>query len=262
MQRTPGKLHKSPRLRWRIVNAGLYQAAKGVHMPLHRHTYWELVYYRMGAVDCLIEDQSRAGHIGLYWLTPPGVNHGERALTAYSCYWIALEDAATGDAPFFLDDDRHHAMEHICGQIVAEWGGRALGRNRMLRLLSEQMSCLLDRAASERILSLAEQTVLRAERWMEEQFGRPLTIRHVAREVGVSPSALRNYFHAVRGRPPRAHLQQVRLDKAIGFLRTSNLKLESVAELCGYNSASHLTRCVKTFARQTPGQIRARRLLG
>jgi AraC-like DNA-binding protein len=256
MQRTPNKLHKSPDVRWRVINAGLYQAAKNVNMPLHRHTYWELVYYRAGVVDCLIEDKRRPGHVGLYWLTPPGVNHGENAVTAYACYWIALDYAATGNEPVFLDDDGHQAMGRVCQQIVVEWGGKSASRERMLGLLSEQMGCLLERAASEKILPPAEQTVLRAERWIEEQCSLPLTIRDVAREVGVSPSALRNYFNGVRHLSPRDHLQRVRLDRAVRFLRTSSLKLETVAELCGYDSASHLTRCVKKLTGRTPGQIR------
>jgi len=251
------KLYRSPKPCWRILSAGLHQAAKNVHVPLHRHTHWELVYYQSGAVDCLIEDKTHPGHVGLYWLTPPGVNHGEKALTAYACYWIALDSAATGDWPVFLDDDSHQAMGRVCQQIVVEWGGKSEGRERMLGLLSEQMGCVLDRAASERVLSPAERTVLRAERWIEEQCGQPLAIHHVAREVGVSPSALRNYFNVVRGRSPRNHVQQVRFNKAVRFLRTSNLKLDTVAELCGYDSASHLTRCVKKFTGQTPGQIRA-----
>jgi AraC-like DNA-binding protein len=257
MQRSPQKLHKSPEQALRILSAGLHQAAKNVHMPLHRHTHWELVYYRSGTVDCLIEDKIRPGHVGLYWLTPPGVNHGEKAVTDYACYWIALDYAATGGYPIFLDDDSHQAMGRVCQQIVLEWGGKSAGRERMLELLAEQMGCLLNRAGSEKVLSRPAQTVARAERLIEEKCGQPLTIREVAQAIHASVSTLRGYFRTVRGCSPRDHLQQVRLGKAISFLRTSTLKLEAIAELCGYDSASHLTRCVKKFTGQTPGQIRA-----
>jgi AraC-like DNA-binding protein len=256
MQGMPKKLHKSPNARWKILTAGLYRAAKNIHMPLHQHNHWELVYYRSGTVDCLVEDKKRPGHTALFWLTPPGVNHGELALTAYSCYWIALDNSARGDRPLFFDDDANEAMGRVCQQIAVEWGGKSAGRERMLELLSEQMGCLLDRAQSEETLSLAEQTVLRAERWIEEQGGQPLSIQEVAREVGVSSSSLRNYFNSVRHVSPRAHVLQVRLDKAIRFLRTSSHKLETIAELCGYDSASHLTRHVKKFSGMTPGHMR------
>ena len=132
----------------------------------------------------------------------------------------------------------------------------------MLQLLSEQLACLLSRTAREQVLSRPAQAVARAERLIEEKCDRPLTIDDVAKGVSVSISALRGYFQAVRGCSPRAHLQQVRLEKAIRFLRTSTLKLETIAELCGYDSASHLTRSVKKFTGRTPGQVRHSALQG
>jgi AraC-like DNA-binding protein len=239
------------------MNAGLYRAAKNADMPLHQHKYWELVYYCSGAVDCLVEDTKRPGQAGLYWLTPPGINHGENAVTAYACYWIALDYPASGDWPLFLQDDERQHVERVCQQIVFEFDGKSAGRERMLELLGEQVRMLIDRASSEKILAPAEQSILRAERWMEEHCAQPLAIREVARESGVSISGLRKYFHTLRGCSPRDHLRRVRFDKAMKLLRTSSHKLEMVAELCGYDSASHLSRSVKEFSGRTPGQIRA-----
>lgn len=257
MQATPNKLHQSPRPHLKILSAGSYQAARNVHFPPHQHAQWELVYYRSGTVVCVMGKEKYPGHVGRVWLTPPGVTHAERAITAYSNYFIALDLAETDRWPAFLDDDRHHSLGRVCQQIVIEWGRRPEERERMLQLLSEQLGCLLDRACSEKVLSPAEQAVVRAERWIEEGAARSLTIREVALGVGVSASALRGYFRTIRGCSPREHLQRVRLDKAVCLLRTSNLKLEMVAELCGYDSASHLTRSVKKVFGQTPGQMRA-----
>jgi transcriptional regulator GlxA family with amidase domain len=126
----------------------------------------------------------------------------------------------------------------------------------MLDLLAGQLDCLLSRVSSEKVLSRPAQAVARAERMIEESGGKPLAIRDVAAAVHASPSALRDYFRALRGCSPREHLQQVRVANAVRFLRTSTLKLEAVAELCGYDSASHLTRSVKKSTGLTPGQIR------
>lgn len=128
----------------------------------------------------------------------------------------------------------------------------------MLELLAEQLGHLLDRVSLETVLSRPAQIVVKAERVIEERCSQPLTILEVAKAVHTSDSTLRGYFQTVRGYSPREHLQQVRLGKAIGFLRTSTLKLDAVAELCGYDSASHLTRSVKKSTGQTPGQIRVK----
>ena len=128
----------------------------------------------------------------------------------------------------------------------------------MLELLAEQLACLLNRASSEKVLPGPVRTVLQAEWLMEEKCDQRLGLRDVARAVNVSASTLRGHFQRVRGFAPRDYLQKVRLDKAIGFLRTSTLKLEAVAELCGYDSASHLSRRVKKSTGKTPGQLRVR----
>jgi AraC-like DNA-binding protein len=257
MHRTPKKLHKSPKASLQILSAGAYRAEKGVHFPPHRHSHWELVYYYSGTAGCVVEGKSHDGYPGLVWLTPPGVTHAERAVTSYANYYIALNLDAN-DWPVFLDDNGDGSLGRICQQIVIEWNSVAKDRARMLELLAEQLGYLLNRISLGTILSRPAQTVAKAERLIEERCMNPMTIREVARAVHTSASTLRGYFKTVRGCSPREHLGQVRLGKALGFLRTSTLKLEVVAELCGYDSASHLTRCVKKLVGQTPGEIRAR----
>jgi len=258
MQRPAGKLHKSPDARVKLLQAGAYQAAKNTDYPPHHHSHWELVYYRSGTIGCVMNGRSHPGHVGLVWLTPPGVTHSERAVTSYSNYYIALELKHAETWPAFMDDDTDRSLGRVCQQIVVEWNRKSPQRARILALLTEQLACLMDRAASEKILSHPALTVTRAERVIEEKCGQPLAIHEVAKEVSASVSSLRSYFRNVRGYSPREYLQRARLEKAVSFLRTSTLKLEAIAELCGYDSASHLTRCVKKAAGQTPGQLRRR----
>jgi AraC-like DNA-binding protein len=255
MQKPLKKLHKTPRP-LRIIHAGAYEAGKGVDFPPHRHSYAELVYYRSGSIECVMAGQSRPGQAGLAWLTPPGVTHAERALTAYTNYYLALELPEAAGRPAFLEDDTDRSLGHLCRQLVLEWNRKSPERERMLVLLAGQLECQLARMSRRPILSFPAQTVAEAERLIEEKSHRPLTIREVAEAVNVSVSSLRGYFHAVRQCSPREHLRQIRLEKALRFLRTSTLKLEAIAELCGYDSASHLTRCVKKSTGRTPGKIR------
>jgi AraC-like DNA-binding protein len=257
MQRTLQKLHKSPGHPLRILSAGSYQAAKGIDFRPHSHSHWELAYYRSGTVECLMNDQRHPGYAGLVWLTPPEVTHAERAVTAYANHFIAFDLKSETGWPAFLDDDADRSLGRVCQQIVIECGRKTKGQATMLELLGAQLVCLINRVQSEKILPPAAQAVAKAERFIEERCGEPLTIRDVAQAIHVSSSTLRSYFQAVRGFSPRDHLAQVRVARAINFLRTSTLKLEAIAALCGYDSASHLTRGVKKFTRRTPGQVRA-----
>ncbi len=258
MQRTPQRLHKSPIATVHISGGGAYQAARGVHFPPHHHTIWELVYYRSGAPVCVMSGKPFPGYAGLVWLTPPGITHAERAVTEYSNYYIGCEIRGRPDWPAFVDDDGDRSIERVCRQIVIECQRKSAGHQRMLELLGEELACLLQRTTSEKALPTREQIVARAERVIDERCSQPLTIRDVARAANTSASALRAHFQEVRGCSPREYLRQARLGRAIGLLRTSSLKLEAVAEMCGFDSASHLTRTVKRATRRTPGQIRAK----
>jgi AraC-like DNA-binding protein len=258
MQTSPKRLHQSPKANVRILSAGAYRAEKDVDFPPHQHSHWELVYYRAGTVGCMMQGSSRPGYPGLVWLTPPRVAHAERAVTSYANYYIALELKNGERWRPFLDDDADRSLGRVCQQIVIECSRVPAQGARMLELLGEQIGCLLDRVSAETIHSRPVQIVMKAERFIEERSGTPLTIHEVAKTVHASTSTLRNYFQTVRGCSPREHLREVRLSKAVGFLRTSTLKLDAVAELCGYDSASHLTRCVKKSTGRTPGQLRVK----
>jgi len=94
------------------------------------------------------------------------------------------------------------------------------------------------------------------EQWFEEAYSSPISIAGAARRVGVSPSSLRHYFAEQRGLSPQEALQQVRLRHALTLLRTSDLGLASIAERCGFHSASHLSRRVKAATGSSPGRLR------
>jgi AraC-like DNA-binding protein len=58
------------------------------------------------------------------------------------------------------------------------------------------------------------QLVHRAERLLESRAGHPVTIREVARELGVSMRTLQRAFLRYRGASPKVFLQRLRLDRA------------------------------------------------
>jgi transcriptional regulator GlxA family with amidase domain len=53
-----------------------------------------------------------------------------------------------------------------------------------------------------------------------------------------------------------SHLQAVRARRAISLLHNSTLTLEAIASMCGYDSASHLSRMVKRSTGKSPGTLR------
>jgi quercetin dioxygenase-like cupin family protein len=76
-----------------LLHVGAYSAPRGQDYPSHRHVVWELVLYREGHIEAPIGDEVFLTRPGLLLLTPPGVAHAERALTAYSNYYMTVAAA-------------------------------------------------------------------------------------------------------------------------------------------------------------------------
>jgi AraC-like DNA-binding protein len=239
-----------------FLHIGAYSAPRGQDYPTHRHVVWELVLYREGHIEAPIGDEVFLTRPGLLLLTPPGVPHAERALTAYSNYFMTV--AALEDYPWprSAQDDAVGSFGYVFRSLAREHSRpESKRRSTMIALLMAQLDCIL-RDQTPGGLSAGERAVREAERLFEERFGEPVSIAAVAVEVGISGSALRAHFARQRGCSPAHALQKVRLRQAMALLSGSDLALDRVASACGFHSASHLSRQVKSATGLAPGKWR------
>lgn len=256
MHETQPILHKTPDDSLRVISAGAWQAVEGSHFLPHKHTTWEIVYYRSGKIACPVGTERYESQPGMLLATPPETPHAEYAWTAYANYFIQIEAPDDHPWPRVCFDDAWRTLSTVCAAIVRECEGEEEDAPRMLQLLARQLDLLLKRAHRRHYLSEAEAVVSRAERLIDERFARPVTISEIAGEVGVSPSYLRGQFARLRGCSPKERLHAVRSQQALAMLCNSSRTLETIAGLCGYNSASHLSRHIRRYAGKSPGAIR------
>ena len=87
----------------------------------------------------------------------------------------------------------------------------------------------------------------------------PLTVAGIARDIGISPRSLQRLTSAVLGLSPMHYIQQVRLERAVQLLRTSDLTLTAVAHAVGYRDATTLGTLIRRRRGTTPAQLRRRR---
>jgi len=237
--------------------AGVYSAAAGDHKPLHQHTCWELVYVRTGQIGCPIGDAFYEGEPGVLLVTPPATPHTEIAHTAWSCFYCGIEAPVPLPWPRMCRDDPDSTLAHLCMGLIREQRGHSPDSTEMLALLLQQLSLHLRRAYERRQLPSGERIVRDAEHFFHERLATSFTIATVARELNVSPTVLREHFRHARGQAPLARLHSLRVERAVVLIRTSDLTLEAIAQLCGFHSASHLSRHVKRITGKSPGTFRA-----
>jgi AraC-like DNA-binding protein len=253
-------LHKSPRVRLRA--AGPYQASAGNDMPFHCHETWELIYYRHGAIESVVGSEVFSGEPGVVVAIPPRVAHAELAHTAYANFWIQLTAPVNQPWPRICFDDEHAMFGHVCGSLAREWVSRSHCRDEMLELLTAELDVLLQRSLEQTMVSSDELLVRKAQRIMQERFSGGIRISDIALELRISTSFLREIFVELRGQSPMSYLQSLKIERALGILRNSDVPLETIADSCGYDSASHLSRYIKRATGHSPGMLRSEKSYG
>jgi AraC-like DNA-binding protein len=256
MHKAPRLLHASPGSSLRLLGASTYRAAAGQDFPRHWHSAWEITYYKAGQIGCTIGETLYLVEPGMILMTPPDTPHTEHAWTAYENIYFSVDAPADQPWPREYRDDASGSTAAICSAVLREHSGRGQGRDAMLAALLMQLDILLRRANERFDLTASERLVRDAEHLIEERWSARVTIAEVAREVGSSPSHLRAEFARLRGYSPLAYLHSARLRHSLAMLRTSTLTLDAVATVCGYDSASHLSRHVKRATGKSPGALR------
>lgn len=249
-------LHKTPQRDIRCTHGGAYEAPKNRDFPPHTHQHWEIIYYRSGRIGSVVGETIYESRPGMLVLIPPGVVHSELAWTGYSNYYIHIQADPDQPWPSSLYDDLDNSFGDLCRQIVLEANSRNLRRNDMLAALTTQLDILFQRSLAHNEMDDNEVMVKKVEQIINERFTTTVMIKDIAHELGISVSHIRAQFVRLRGYTPMSYLQKLRIQRAVALLHASDLTLEIIAGLCGYHSASHLSRHFKQIMGKSPGTLR------
>ncbi|MBB4508651.1 GlxA family transcriptional regulator [Rhizobium johnstonii] len=93
-------------------------------------------------------------------------------------------------------------------------------------------------------------------RRMEASLGDPVEISDLASSVALSLRQLERLFHANLGKSPTHFYIELRMTRAKELLVYTELAIGEIAEICGYQSASHFGRSYRTRFRESPAATR------
>jgi AraC family transcriptional regulator len=98
----------------------------------------------------------------------------------------------------------------------------------------------------------AERAVENATTWYAEHVRANPSITEVAREVHVSPSTLRRLFRRVLREQPARVFGRIQVEKGMRLMSETELKLDTIADECGFTSTSDFCRAFKAHTKVTP----------
>jgi LacI family transcriptional regulator len=116
---------------------------------------------------------------------------------------------------------------------------------------------LIVRKSSD-LLAVNHPGVARSLRFLWENFHRPIGVDDLVRAAAMSRSALHQAFLQHVGRPPGKELNRIRIERAKKILAQSGLKLEAVAERCGYQNANSFWLAFRQATGLSPKQFQKR----
>lgn len=155
--------------------------------------------------------------------------------------------------PFLdLDPELMPLLRFLDGAVTRRTIGPAEGREwgrLLLRRLGHASGHAAAPARQPRRLS-------RALAFAQANLAAPLTVQALADAAHTSAGHLHQLFRRHLGRAPMAHVGELRLDRALGALASSDQPIAGIAQDCGYSDQSALTRALKRRHGVTPAAYR------
>lgn len=133
-------------------------------------------------------------------------------------------------------------LELVIGVLIA-W-------KSMIRLLPE---CDVPQGSAEN--NRLKQIIL----LIQESYAETMTLNRIAEHIHLSRSECCRYFRKTTGQTLFAYLTQYRIDRSIGLLLQTDMRISQIALEVGFSSQSYYTKCFKKAKNMTPGEFRTQR---
>jgi AraC-like DNA-binding protein len=91
-----------------------------------------------------------------------------------------------------------------------------------------------------------------AVRYIEEKLSEHITLEDIARAGSMSKSHLNEWFRMVTGMTPYEYLLVSRVERAVELLRTTDMTVLAVSEVCGFSNLANFNKAFKKRTGLTP----------
>jgi LacI family transcriptional regulator len=114
---------------------------------------------------------------------------------------------------------------------------------------------LITRKSSD-LLAVTHQGVARSLRFIWDRGHEPISVDDLVAVAAMSRRGLHKAFLEHVGRTPGQEIQRVRIERAKRLLAETKLKIEVVAQMCGYQSANSFCVAFKQATALSPKRFR------
>ena len=98
--------------------------------------------------------------------------------------------------------------------------------------------------------------ILRVLQIIREEYMNDISLNYLASRVYSSPCYLSTLFSKVVGISPMAYVNDLRMDRAVDLLQSSNMSVTDICQKVGYRNLPYFCTCFKNRYGMTPAQYR------
>lgn len=203
---------------------------------------------------------------GVFILQEAGLLKGYRCCVSWFHHqdFVDRFDAETpiSDQIFVVDRDRitcsgGHGAAHLAAFLVQRHIGQAAAiKSLNIMMIESALSGERPQPGPRMDRQIHDPLVKRAVLRMQQNIEMPKTMEELADELNVGRRTLERRFQADLKRSPLKIYLELRLDKAMLRLRSTQDSIISIALACGFCDASHLVRTMKAEKGTTPAEYR------
>lgn len=203
---------------------------------------------------------------GTLLLASTGLLAGRRATTAW---WLApifrdmfpeveldTGELVLGDGLFTTAGAAMAQMDLTVG-LVARYAGADIADACARRMVLDERRSQVPYMAIG-LLAASDVHVSRAAAWARSRLGEAVAVNDLAAAAGLTPRTFARRVSAATGLSPIQFLQQMRMEKAVELIETTNLAFEEIAYRVGYSDQSTLRGLVRRTLGVGPREIRAK----
>ena len=252
---------------------------------MHSHPFFEFVYVLHGRAEHTINDRTMILSEGDYFLIDLNCRHeyrklsGEEKFCIVNCMFLpsfvdhslksikrfdelasyAMKEYSAGERSSVALSS-YHDQDGFVGSLIQrmmkESKDKKAGSYEILRASLVALIICLARNEVETESTGAEFVTRYIRRFVDENYYRQIGLSDVCRELGFSLTYASITFKEESGMNFRDYLKRVRLEKACGYLRSTDMSVAEIAGLVGYADAAFLYKMFKKELGVTPSRYR------
>lgn len=177
--------------------------------------------------------------------------------------WMPIEEVIFNPKPWSIFETIDLDMEN-CLKNIFSFQERDAGRMgftfseslKLVTLFFIKLVAKRENTIDSTSLTVPTETLLQMKNVLCEDLEHPTSVVELAERFGMSPQKLRLNFKIFFGKSANQLLQQIRYEEAERKLLFSNIAIQNIATLLGFNSAAHFTSEFKKRYSMSPLEYR------